>query len=154
MFVSGQIYPERIQGSDLEVFETILYERLPGKRVQCNVCQRRCVISEDKRDYCETRLNRGGHLYSLIYGRVSTIMVSPIEKKLLLHYYPGSQWLSLGSLGCNFKCPGCQNWDIAHAKPEEGERHMRYLSPKQVIQLVKDNECVGICLFERVDSSS
>jgi pyruvate formate lyase activating enzyme len=49
-------------------------------------------------------------------------MVSPIEKKPLFQYYPASDWLSLGSVGCNFQCPGCQNWYIAHAKPEEGER--------------------------------
>ncbi len=144
MFVARSICSQRLQGSEREVFETILYDRLPDKRVQCTICQRRCVISDGKRGYCETRLNRGGSLYSLIYGRVSTIMVSPIEKKPLFHYYPGSPWLSLGSLGCNFKCPGCQNWDIAHAKPEEGERRIRYLSPREVIQLAKDNECVGI----------
>ncbi|MFQ5841259.1 MAG: hypothetical protein ACE5I8_02380 [Thermodesulfobacteriota bacterium] len=101
----------------------------------------RCVISQGKRGYCETRLNRGGYLYSLIYGRVSTIMVSPIEKKPLIDYYPGSHWLSPGSLGCNFTCPGCQNWDIAHTKPEKGERHIRYFSPEEVIQLAKDNGC-------------
>ena len=144
MVVPRPIRPERFQGGEIEVFEAILFDRLSDKRVQCTICQRRCVISEGQKGYCETRVNRGGSLYSLIYGRVSTMMVSPIEKKPLFHYYPGSHWLSLGSLGCNFKCPGCQNWDIARAKPEEGEGTIRYLSPGKVLQLAKDNECVGI----------
>jgi len=80
-------------------------------------------------------------------------MVSPIEKTPLFHYYPGSHWLSLGSLGCNFKCPGCQNWDIAHAKPEEEDGRTRYLSPEKVRQLARDNGCVGISSFVGVGSS-
>jgi len=144
MVVPRPIRPERFQGGEIEVLEAILFDQLSDKRVQCTICQRRCVISEGQKGYCETRVNRGGSLYSLIYGRVSTMMVSPIEKKPLFHYYPGSHWLSLGSLGCNFKCPGCQNWDIAHAKPEGGEGTIRYLSPGKVLQLAKDNECVGI----------
>jgi pyruvate formate lyase activating enzyme len=71
-------------------------------------------------------------------------MISPIEKKPLFHYYPGSKWLSLGSLGCNFKCPGCQNWGIAHARPDEGERTVRSILPGEVLQLAKDNDCMGI----------
>jgi pyruvate formate lyase activating enzyme len=60
-------------------------------------------------------------------------MVSPIEKNPLFHYYAGSHWLSMESFGCNIKCPVCQNWVIAHVKPEEGERHIRYCSPEEVI---------------------
>jgi len=144
MFVSRPVRPELLQGSEPEVFETILYDRLPNKRVQCTICQRRCIISDGQRGYCGTRVNRGGHLSSLIYGRVSTIMVSPIEKKPLFHYYPGSDWLPLGSLGRNFRYPSCQNGDIAHARPEKEERCTHYLSPAKVLQLAKDNGCVGI----------
>jgi len=73
------------------------------------VCQRRCKIAPGKRGFCQTRKNMNGELHSLIYGKVSSIRVSPIEIKPLFHYYPGSKWLSLGSLGCNFLCPGCQS---------------------------------------------
>lgn len=70
--------------------------------------------SEGKRGWCYTRANKRVKLYSLIYGEVSSLSINPIEKKLVFHFYPGSRWLSLGSLGCNFRCPGCQNWEIAH----------------------------------------
>jgi len=114
MSISRPVRLEQGQGSEQEAIETILYDRLPHNRVQCTICQRRCVLSEDQRGYCGTRVNREGHVYSLIYERVSTIMVSPIEKDPLFHYYPASDWLFLGDPGCNFQCPGCQNWDVAH----------------------------------------
>jgi pyruvate formate lyase activating enzyme len=144
MSISRSVRLEQGQGSGQEAIETILYDRLPDKRVQCTICQRRCVLSEDQRGYCGTRVNREGHFYSLIYGRVSTIMISPIEKTPLFHYYPASDRLSLGKLGCNFQCPGCQNWDTTHAKPEEGRRRTRYLPPEKILQLAKDHECLGI----------
>jgi len=85
-----------------------------------------------------------GDLYSLIYGQVSSIRVSPIEIKPMFHYYPGSGWLSLGSLGCNFLCPGCQNWEIAHADVEKEVLSTRYISPEKLVQLASEGKCKGI----------
>ncbi len=96
--------------------ETLLYDKLASKKVRCNICQRRCTISPGKMGYCFTRENRDGRLYTLIYGEVSTRHIAPIEIKPLFHFYPGSRWFSLGTLGCNFRCLGCQNWEIAHYK--------------------------------------
>ncbi len=124
--------------------EAILYEKLSNNEVQCHVCQRRCVIKENERGYCRTRLNHQGKLYSLIYARVSSIMVSPIEKKPVYHFYPGAEWLSLGSFGCNFRCPGCQNWEIAHSDAEEDIEGARYIPPKELIPLARKSRCIGI----------
>ncbi len=123
--------------------EAVLYEKLEDKEVKCNVCQRRCVIPEGKTGWCMTRLNDRGALYSLIYGEVSSISINPIEKKPVFHFYPGSKWLSLGSLGCNFRCPGCQNWDIAHWKGETLSE-TEYLSPEEEIIRARQNGCLGI----------
>jgi pyruvate formate lyase activating enzyme len=123
--------------------EAILYEKLKNKKVKCNVCQRRCVIPEGKTGWCMTRVNEGGTLYSLIYGEVSSISVNPIEKKPVFHFYPGSRWLSLGSLGCNFRCPGCQNWQIAHWKGG-GTEEVEYISPEKEINLAVEHGCFGI----------
>jgi pyruvate formate lyase activating enzyme len=124
--------------------KTILYQSLESGQVQCHLCQRRCKINPESRGYCRARKNVDGSLKSLIYGRVSSIRVSPIEIKPLFHYYPGSQWLSMGSLGCNFLCPGCQNWEIAHADPEKDMDLTRYISPGDAVRLALDRKCKGI----------
>lgn len=126
------------------MIESVLYERFPNNKVQCHICQRRCVIRENERGHCLTRVNQQGKLYSLIYGRVSCLMVSPIEKKPVFHFFPGSLWLSLGSYGCNFRCPGCQNWDIAHSKVRKDMEKARFISPEELIQIAKQNQCRGI----------
>lgn len=128
--------------------EALLYEKLKDRKIRCNICQRRCLIKNGERGFCYTRLNQDGKLYSLAYGRVSTIAIAPIEKKPLFHFYPGSRWLSLGSLGCNFRCPGCQNWEIAHAKisieEEKGVRTTEYLSCEDAIRIAKEERCIGL----------
>ncbi|MCK4272462.1 AmmeMemoRadiSam system radical SAM enzyme, partial [bacterium] len=129
--------------------EALLYRKLKGSRVRCLVCQRRCIISEGKLGYCATRVNRQGRLYTLIYGRVSTWRAAPAEIKPLFHFHPGSSYLSLGSLGCNFRCPGCQNWEIAHVQlgseiREELGRRTVFISPEKSIQLAQKRGCQGL----------
>ena len=119
--------------------ETILYEKLEDDKVQCGVCQRKCVIPESSSGWCKTRVNEAGRLYSLIYGEVSSLSINPIEKKPVFHFYSGSRWLSIGSVGCNFRCPGCQNWDIAHWK--EGEMFTEYISPGELVSQAKASGC-------------
>lgn len=122
--------------------EAYFYRRLDTGKAQCLICQRRCVIPEDGKGWCLTRINENGKLYSLIYGEVSSLSINPIEKKPVFHFYPGSRWLSLGSLGCNFRCPGCQNWEIAHWK--EGYMSTEYLSPEELLSKAKTAGCIGI----------
>lgn len=124
--------------------EALLYKKSANKAAQCHICQRECVIPPEGKGYCGSRVNKNGTLYSLLYGKVSSIMVSPIEKKPVYHFFPGSQWLSLGSVGCNFLCPGCQNWEIAHADAEEHLKGLREISPEALVQMAAQGECLGI----------
>ena len=128
----------------MEIHETGLCRPLKKQQIQCLVCQRRCAIGPGETGFCKTRRNQEGSLRSLIYGRVSSIHVSPIEIKPLYHFFPRSRWLSLGSIGCNFLCPGCQNWEIAHANVEATLPSMTYISPKTVVQQALDKSCMGI----------
>jgi len=121
-----------------------LYKPLENHAVQCHLCQRWCKIASGKSGYCGTRKNLDGKLFSLIYGRVSSMRISPIEIKPFFHYYPGSQWLSIGSLGCNFLCPGCQNWEIAHANVEKELPSLRFVTPEESVQFARDGHCKGI----------
>lgn len=124
--------------------EALQYEGLPDNKVRCGVCWRRCIIGEGKRGYCTTRINQGGKLYTLIYGQVASMSVNPIEKKPIFHFYSGSRWLSLGSLGCNFRCPGCQNWEISHAVAGGKGRVTNYISPQELVHRAQQYGCLGI----------
>ncbi|MDD3169895.1 MAG: radical SAM protein, partial [Eubacteriales bacterium] len=99
--------------------EAMFYEKLDGKRVHCSLCPHNCIIPKEGRGICGVRKNTEGILYSLNYGEISSIGVDPIEKKPLNRFHPGAYILSVGSVGCNLKCPFCQNHRIAQVKPEE-----------------------------------
>ncbi len=126
--------------------ETLVYDKLDDGKVRCGICQRRCIIPPGGFGYCATRKNEDGKLLSLIFAEVSTWRVSPIEIKPLFHFHPGSKALSLGSLGCNFRCIGCQNWEIAHATLE-GEADHQYteqILPEKAVELAKSMGCAGM----------
>ncbi len=124
--------------------EAILYEKLDDKKVRCNVCRNRCTIAPGKCGYCRTRLNRDGTLYTLIYNKASSCHANPIEKKPLFHFYPGSLVFSMGTLGCNFRCPGCQNWEISHATIDESVDGTVEVTPEKSIELALHYNCKGI----------
>jgi pyruvate formate lyase activating enzyme len=120
--------------------EAMFYEKLNNGVVRCTLCPRYCIIKPDQRGYCGTRLNKDGILYAVDYGVVSSIAQDPIEKKPLFHFYPGSLVLSLGTFGCNLRCPGCQNWEIAHMDPEDQPN----LTPNECIDLAIKEHSKGI----------
>jgi pyruvate formate lyase activating enzyme len=98
--------------------EARYYDKNPNLSVKCNLCPHKCIIKPGASGICRVRKNIDGKLYTLNYGKVTSIALDPIEKKPLYQFYPGSYILSLGTFGCNFKCPYCQNWEIAHEEPE------------------------------------
>ncbi|MCQ4367154.1 MAG: AmmeMemoRadiSam system radical SAM enzyme, partial [Sulfolobales archaeon] len=73
--------------------EAVLY-RNEGNKVRCVACARRCLIGERQVGFCGVRSVRDGKLYLDVYGKVASIHVDPIEKKPLMHFYPGSKVLS------------------------------------------------------------
>lgn len=123
---------------------TLLAEPLSGGRVRCHTCLRRCSVLPGHRGWCQTRENLDGQLVSLIYGRVASLSLNPIEKKPVYHFLPGTQWLSLGSLGCNFRCPGCQNWTLAHADLARELRRIRYIGPEELMELTLRHRAAGL----------
>jgi pyruvate formate lyase activating enzyme len=113
-----------------------------GDKIVCELCPHFCKISDGKVGVCNVRQNRKGKLYSLIYGKLTSIAPDPIEKKPLFHFYPGTSVLSFGTVGCNYSCPFCQNYSISQAKP--GDTRLRNLDPKNVVNLVKKYGCEGV----------
>lgn len=125
--------------------EAMLYEKLRGQQVRCHVCQWRCVINPGKSGVCRVRHNYEGTLQVLNYARVSSVAVDPIEKKPLFHFFPGSRVLSFGTVGCNFHCEHCQNWEIACVDdPEAFDGRLRQISPQEAIGMAVSGNCEGI----------
>jgi pyruvate formate lyase activating enzyme len=89
-----------------------------GTYAQCDLCPHRCLIADGTRGHCRVRENRGGRLFSLVYGNPCAVHVDPIEKKPFYHYLPTAAAFSLATAGCNLRCLYCQNWSISQAAPE------------------------------------
>lgn len=144
--------PEKM-GQELK--EAMLYESLPDGKVHCFLCPWNCKIAKGKGGVCGVRQNIDGKLYTLIYGKVSSIAADPIEKKPLFHFYPGTLALSLGTYGCNMRCGHCQNWQISHVVMVKGvepgktyfverEPITEYISPERLTELAKETNSQGI----------
>lgn len=121
--------------------EAILYDKLPDSLVHCHLCAHRCVIKPDHVGVCGVRENRGGALYSLVYGRPISMAVDPIEKKPLFHFYPGSTSFSIATLGCNFRCRFCQNADISQWPRERKQIAGDHVAPEIVVKEAQRYRC-------------
>ena len=116
--------------------------------MRCNVCFRHCDIKEGGLGFCGARTCRDGKVIPSNYGKITGFMLDPIEKKPLARFYPGSRVLSVGSYGCNLRCPFCQNYDISWSEQamrlsEECEE----ISPEELTSAalsLKDKENIGV----------
>jgi len=103
----------------------------------CEVCFRRCSPAEGQRGACGARISRGGSIRPVYYGQLSSLALDPIEKKPLMHFYPGSMILSAGSLGCNLHCPFCQNHEIAQTEAGRFAVRTDEVSPEKLTELAE-----------------
>jgi len=110
-----------------------------GGYVKCQLCPKGCLIADGHRGDCGVRENRGGVLYTLVYGRVCAEHADPIEKKPLYHFLPGSMAFSIATPGCNLHCLYCQNWQISQRRPEEVESND--IPPAQAVAYAQRYEC-------------
>jgi pyruvate formate lyase activating enzyme len=125
--------------------EALLYEKLPGSRVRCHVCQWRCRINPGKYGVCRVRQNVDGVLQVLNYAQASSVAADPIEKKPLFHFFPGTGCFSLGTWGCNFHCRHCQNWTISCVEePHSMVDASQVILPKDAVTAARSRGCAGI----------
>ncbi len=120
--------------------EALYYEKLEKLMVHCRLCPVECVIAPGKHGACGVRVNKGGTLYSEIYGRITSAALDPIEKKPLYHYHPGEYIFSIGTKGCNLHCSFCQNWQISQdlEAPTDG------ITSKEAVARAKESGSFGI----------
>jgi len=124
----------------MEAFEARYWEpEGEAGAVRCGLCPHRCFIVDGARGRCRVRENRGGRLFSLIYGHVVSAHVDPLEKKPLYHFHPGSSVLSIGTNGCNLSCPFCQNYEISQGLTDGAQ-----LPPEEIVRLGGAGGSIGV----------
>ena len=111
---------------------------------KCSVCFRHCDIPEGKLGFCSGRTARDGHVEAYNYGRITSLALDPIEKKPLARFYPGSRILSVGSFGCNLRCPFCQNHEISwDDRAREFAKTAETLSPEELVDIAEQTQAQG-----------
>lgn len=117
------------------------YYKEENGKLTCLLCHHHCKLKSGQTGICGVNKNTGEKVECLVYGYPAAIHIDPIEKKPLYHFLPGSRSFSIGTVGCNFKCPFCQNWGISQ---EHNINKNRYYSPKELANLAYENNCESI----------
>ena len=115
--------------------EAYLQKRFKDGTVQCQNCAHYCRIEKGKRGICAVRENREGKLYALNYGKAVACHVDPIEKKPFYHFLPNTYSLSIATVGCNFRCANCQNWEISQLPQMTQRIEGKDLPPEEIVKL-------------------
>jgi len=126
--------------------EALLYEKLEKDAVRCLACNHYCQISDGKLGFCGVRKNEKGMLFSLVWGRPVAMHIDPIEKKPFFHFLPGSKSFSIATIGCNFRCGFCQNWQISQVRFQEDTslKDEGLVMPEQVVKEAVSQGCKSI----------
>jgi len=130
--------------------EAMLYRKFPGNTAHCYLCSHYCKIPDGKFGFCGVRQNCEGQLNTLVWGEVIASHVDPIEKKPLYHFLPGSYTYSIATIGCNFRCGFCQNWEISQVTKKDkiavGGEHCSpiHMSPEGVVAEAKKHNCKSV----------
>jgi pyruvate formate lyase activating enzyme len=117
------------------------YYETTSKGIRCLLCRHYCNLKEGQTGICGVNKNEGNRLVNLVYGKAAALNIDPIEKKPLYHFLPGTTALSLGTVGCNLKCPFCQNWQISQTGDISFSEEV---SPAQIVDLAVKNNCKTI----------
>ena len=78
----------------------------------CGTCPRHCRLAEGATGFCRARKAQNGRVVSATF------------------FHPGSYILSIGSFGCNLRCPFCQNDSISQRG--EGCVPTEHITPTQL----------------------
>jgi pyruvate formate lyase activating enzyme len=124
--------------------EARYYRQLEKSKVECYLCAHLCKIKDGSVGICDVRKNIGGTLYTLVYEKLISENVDPIEKKPLFHFQPGSSSFSIATVGCNFRCLHCQNYDIAQMPKNRKKILGESVSPSVIVNTAMSYGCKNI----------
>ncbi|MGC9309696.1 MAG: AmmeMemoRadiSam system radical SAM enzyme [Candidatus Nanoarchaeia archaeon] len=126
--------------------EAKLYKK-EGRKIRCLACAQKCLINNNQTGICGVRKHINGKLYLLVYGKIISANIDPIEKKPLYHFLPGSYAYSIGTVGCNFHCDFCQNYDISQFKeffPDAIEKMSKQVEAEEIVKQALSSDCKSI----------
>ncbi|MGC8880737.1 MAG: AmmeMemoRadiSam system radical SAM enzyme [Minisyncoccia bacterium] len=122
--------------------KAFLFKKLEKSKVECLACNHHCILEESQTGICGVRKNINGELRLLVYSKPVAVNIEPIEKKPFFHFFPGKAAFSLGTIGCNFGCEFCQNWEISQL-PKISKSSQIFeteeWSPEKIIAYCKEN---------------
>ena len=117
------------------------YRSNESNNITCLLCKHYCKIKNGLNGFCKININNDGKLENLSYGYPTALHVDPVEKKPLYHFLPSSLSLSLGTVGCNFRCPFCQNFSISQTSKINKNK---FFSPNDIVELALANDVKSI----------
>jgi len=138
--------------------QATLYQKIEGNKVKCLACSWYCKIQPNNVGVCATRLNKNGILYSLVYGKAIGLHLDPVEKKPLYHFLPAAKILSFGTVGCNFGCLFCQNWEMSQINKVQSSKFKVQNLEEELVKLIDEMsttispiEIVDLAIKQRAD---
>jgi len=117
------------------------YKKLDNGKLKCLLCSHYCNLKLNQKGICKINENIGDKIECLVYGYPKAINIDPVEKKPLYHFLPRTKTFSIGTVGCNFRCPFCQNWQLSQ---NHNIDKSQYFSPKDIVTLAIKYECKSI----------
>jgi pyruvate formate lyase activating enzyme len=122
-----------------------LSKKLDNSRVLCEACSHSCVLSDGMYGICGVRKVQDGELKLLVYGLAAAVNIDPVEKKPMFHFLPNTKAFSVGTIGCNFSCKFCQNYEISQYPKEHNHEIIGHdYSPEYIVELAIKNGCKSI----------
>jgi len=127
----------------MELFEPKYFQPAANGKITCLLCERSCVLDEGAAGFCGVNKNSGGELLCMAYGHPSALNIDPVEKKPLRRFLQGSKTYSIGTLGCNFSCPWCQNHHIS--RKSYGEAAIpEVITPAAIAEGAIESGCMSV----------
>ena len=130
------------EDSSQKMHEARFYRKLNGNRVQCQLCYRKCVVSNGNRGFCRNRENHDGTYYTVIYGKPSALQIDPIEKEPCYHMWPGTRIFCIGTASCNNRCQFCHNWHLSQRSLEELNYYLA--QPEDIVSVAEKYRCESL----------
>ncbi len=119
--------------------KAVYWDKAKNGKVVCRLCPFHCKLPEGKIGICRAKQNIGGELIAITYGRTTSLIMDPIEKKPLYHFYPGASILSAGPNACNLSCSFCQNFQISQL-----DAPTSYISPEALARTAEEEGSLGV----------